>query len=558
MERLLHSNSVPSEAQVAEIHRSIKEKEADLERFQGEIDSTNIALSSLLNARDQLIKIEEEWTTAEASQDTDVFFDVLEEHSELTLDRLNADIEAHKAALLQLASKREATTIAIEDQKSVLSPIRRVPVEVLVEIFLRCLPDDHFVKPSTQSAPLLLTQICQNWRHLSLSIGRLWASISVEINKERCSPHPLLIASWLARSGALPLSFQLIDRLTLEDVTQHQPPFTAPPIIARFIPYLNRWHTVHLDFSDWRVNTGLDALIAGGPPPLLESLSIWRDFWIKEDSNSLRVLLSAPRLHDLTWAARHSQLDPMAIVVLSKMTSIRIEYFVPLDNFYTVLKHSPSLLTCRFSVHKESPVLDTLPIIVPQLRSLDLSVGGSLDTVFQKFTAPSLTQLRISKALVFPALAGERFWYANQVSSFISASVSGIKHLEFLNVDITSSELIDLLKQLSSSLNHLTVSDDGSRYPVNDEVLQALTRQIDEADNLCPNLEYLKLWGCIQSTDGLLADMVQSRWNPSVLSTTIKRLEMVFVMLRPLADYAEDVGRLKRLNDSRLGSITIM
>lgn len=556
-EQLFHSNSAPSEAEVAQISGFIQNKEADLERLQADIDTTQDTLRHLMSERDRVKNLEAEWH--HSPDDADHFYDALEEDYQATLNRLDSEIQLNRASLSRLIASRDSTIQAIEQQRLILSPIRRIPLEVLSEIFLKCLPPDQFINPSPHSAPLLLSQICQSWRSLSFSMGRLWTSIRVELTKEGCSPHPLLVEAWLARSGHLPLVFQVVDRLTPEDIAEHRPVFTAAPMIARFIRHVHRWQAIDLDFTDWRVDTGLDSL-SGASLPILESLGLSRDFWVKEDADSLRVLLSAPHLRELRWSVRHSHVDPMKTISLAQMTTIHIECFITLDDFRSILAQSSSLVSGHFSVLKESEGTETPSILLRKLYSLDLAIGGSIDSIFEGLTAPSLNRLRISKALIFTGIGAEQFWNAGQVSSFISRSGCVIDQLELMNTDIQPSEMVNLLQRVSSSLVHLTVSDDGSRFPINDDVLRALTCQSKNGDrNLCPNLEYIKLWGGVKSTDGLVADLIQSRWDlPHNCCACWKKLDMVLLMLRPTADHSQDLARLNKLNETRLGSITII
>ncbi|KAF8189044.1 hypothetical protein BJ912DRAFT_801809, partial [Pholiota molesta] len=55
-------------------------------------------------------------------------------------------------------------------------PISSLPYEILLEIFIHCLPGYSLLQqqPSTTSAPILLCHICSSWRRLAQASSTLW------------------------------------------------------------------------------------------------------------------------------------------------------------------------------------------------------------------------------------------------------------------------------------------------------------------------------------------------------------------------------------------------
>ncbi|TDL21642.1 hypothetical protein BD410DRAFT_828895 [Rickenella mellea] len=87
--------------------------------------------------------------------------------------------------------------------------INKLPVELLVEIFLWCNPIGTFPLPSRDRAPILLGRVCRLWRSVSLNTPQLWAHTTIEDIR----PHNLpiirnapVLDEWLRRSGNCPLS----------------------------------------------------------------------------------------------------------------------------------------------------------------------------------------------------------------------------------------------------------------------------------------------------------------------------------------------------------------
>ncbi|KDR79976.1 hypothetical protein GALMADRAFT_62217, partial [Galerina marginata CBS 339.88] len=54
-----------------------------------------------------------------------------------------------------------------------------IPSEIIIDIFLLCLPDEPFHRPHPQTAPILLTHVCSSWREFASRLPELWTSISL-------------------------------------------------------------------------------------------------------------------------------------------------------------------------------------------------------------------------------------------------------------------------------------------------------------------------------------------------------------------------------------------
>ncbi|KAF8217151.1 hypothetical protein K438DRAFT_411998 [Mycena galopus ATCC 62051] len=93
----------------------------------------------------------------------------------------------------------------------IIYPILTIPVEIISEIFLHCLPAlpaayaaAHL---STTSAPLLLGRICRMWREIAYTNPRLWTALKV--SSWRGNGFQCMVQEWLRRAGSMPLSLDL-------------------------------------------------------------------------------------------------------------------------------------------------------------------------------------------------------------------------------------------------------------------------------------------------------------------------------------------------------------
>jgi hypothetical protein len=133
-----------------------------------------------------------------------------------------------------LKALRAKLTLEIKDHRSLLSPVPHLPIDILQEIFASCLPTEHYPVVSQYEAPLLLTQVCKNWRNIVLSTPHLWSAIHIPIPSlpghitsyespvsGLCDYLTALLAlirermvaihQWLERSKGSPLSISVFD-----------------------------------------------------------------------------------------------------------------------------------------------------------------------------------------------------------------------------------------------------------------------------------------------------------------------------------------------------------
>ncbi len=84
------------------------------------------------------------------------------------LNGLQREIDQVKAHYDSLVEKHMELSRYIKQYEALIAPIHRLPVEVLQEIFLHCLPTTHNAVISSEECPILLTRICSSWRRIAL------------------------------------------------------------------------------------------------------------------------------------------------------------------------------------------------------------------------------------------------------------------------------------------------------------------------------------------------------------------------------------------------------
>ncbi|KAJ6545385.1 hypothetical protein B0H19DRAFT_283123 [Mycena capillaripes] len=63
--------------------------------------------------------------------------------------------------------------------------IEQLPIEILVEIFMFCLPSGRwaYYEPNTEDAPWVLAQVCSPWRATVLSTPQLWQTLTIDLSQ---------------------------------------------------------------------------------------------------------------------------------------------------------------------------------------------------------------------------------------------------------------------------------------------------------------------------------------------------------------------------------------
>jgi len=140
------------------------------------------------------------------------------EEAQLALQRDGEDLLHIESAIASLLAEVE---VQLEKQRTLqsriliskarISPMRFLPTKILQRIFKACLPDDTvtYVKPSLQSAPLLLCQICRRWREVAEATSELWSSIAISNVYFDQDSYPAMVTRWLAASHNRPLAVHL-------------------------------------------------------------------------------------------------------------------------------------------------------------------------------------------------------------------------------------------------------------------------------------------------------------------------------------------------------------
>lgn len=482
------------------------------------------------------------------------------------------------AEIKRSSDQRSALSEEIEAHRALISPFRRLPLDVMEEIFTHCLPTHHNAVMSVKEAPLLLGRVCSAWRSVTLSTPQLWASLhiptpttdtlfgvaSVRKMATRCEA----VRDWILRSGEIPLSISLYTPDPLSafgsspDSQEDMESFRR--VSRQILPFSHRWQTVYLRATEGSFTPFQE--IVEGDVPMLESLSILNiptidlalqnvglQLFLTQPGkawNKSSGLLSAPKLRRLSLTDFGENLLELP-VRWSRLTHLKLDeegstqssQSLRYSHVVKVLKKCPLLVSCTFrlgSTRSDALIppssLEISPsqytLTLPLLQHFSLGLGGRSDEAFLKYLdLPVLRHLEIKVQKL------HRMYEApeNQGSVLMDfLSQNGVK-LKKLFIDIwamTQDELIRCLKSVPF-LTHLHLNNFSSGS-VDEEVANYLTPSDRNPDYLCPLLEEFHCGGseCASFSEAHLLSFVLKR-RASKNGGVLKRVHVSFHRNRP-------------------------
>ncbi|KAJ7160087.1 hypothetical protein C8R46DRAFT_1285428 [Mycena filopes] len=462
----------------------------------------------------------------------------------LRLRRLDDEIADLQKAIDKLAEERDNLNAFVDAHKALLSPARRLPLDIIQEIFVACIPTHRNCVMSASEAPVLLGRICSSWRALSLSTPRLWAKLHIvepphyfgldPESQNKIAQRLQVTKSWLARSGEYPLSISL-----------QYPPGGAPVdtaldvdplggfLLQALIPYAHRWQ--HIDCTTPPSAFDDLAHLRESDVPLLETVVLHPiPFnWISGESESFGML-RGPRVHSISASSNEFARDSLPLrwrqLTVLNMHGATWETSMTSSRALDVLGRCPELRTCSLVVNDRgsTEVLSHPPIELKFLHTLDLSTEN-VDSAF----AHLLDCLSILPELRNFTLSGQ----ADPETQTPPSMVRFIAHhtrLEtlILNTDSFSrSSLLECLRSLPDTLQRLKMHDIPSHTlfsSLDDEALEVLTPTPGMSSAICcPALESLEIDYSIGISDAALLEFISARMGEG-LNSKLRLVKMSF------------------------------
>ncbi|KAJ7592507.1 hypothetical protein C8J56DRAFT_478812 [Mycena floridula] len=470
------------------------------------------------------------------------------------LNTSNNEISRLTASIDELIMQRELLQHNVASYKAILAPIRRLPSEVLQEIFVSCLPPGKAVAPSTTVAPLLLGRISRSWRELALSTPPLWASIHVvfptDDESESFSVQQLYheVEGWITRSGTTcPLTIEVG---ATGGFMRGNYPTNSPAM--QFIELLaglsHRWSSFKIEGPAQWLNS-LSSL-SKNDVPMLEEFS-YREKSMSPDSQLSVGILGGQHLRDLGLYNLGLE-DTLAItsnINFGQLT--RLNLMIGLHGFSLlyiadILASCPNLIACRMLVSSDQP---TTPW---NLEALTLHHLSTLTLILRNSNEPSNIQVdEFFSRIRLPQLSSLK--HRLGTTSWLSLAMgSPIQNLSISLIHLRQEAVLEYLQQPTTSIKRLQIEGNPTFVVVEtdsemDDVVRLMATD-DSGHVVCPFLEVLELYNFHSlGTDNNFITLIKQR-------TTFRssdgetHLKVVHTTFRP--NYTRiDLGALSQLDD---------
>lgn len=347
-----------------------------------------------------------------------------------------------------------------------LSSHKRLPTEILQQIFLYASAEYDQDLPRPSDPPWLLCGICLSWRHIAITTPALWKSLHFPSRSRLTRAQKLHISQiWLARAGRSGFSLTWVD--DPDDLSS--PENFVKKVIA---PYANKFRYLRLNLTP----PDIDALFSlpAGSLDSLEEFHLVYQTGAKPPqflpSTESPILLFSPRAR-----IRRIRINLTPYIIPSifcfpwhKLESFRCDSGIESSDCHSMLLSCQALRKIQVRVFgiKNARPLD-LEISLPNLTTfaVNLCDEEDYDPFFLPLVTPSLRSL-----LIFQ-YAG-RPWSPGMYNALVERSKCDLEELYLGTLDAETPDVLRLF-ECTPSLTSVTFSHKTTITP---EVLEKIGR----------------------------------------------------------------------------------
>ncbi|KAK0221201.1 hypothetical protein EDD85DRAFT_1028408 [Armillaria nabsnona] len=416
---------------------------------------------------------------------------------EAKLSSLPQRMAAVRETLKILLAEQARTVKYITDAKSLLNPVRRLPGDVLIEIFTACLPEYTEDSLNAKRAPWALSKVCVSWRQTALASAGLWANVHLEMD---------LYANHMESVFRLGTILDRAGKHLLRVYIKGHKDFSHHPVFAMILPTSARWKSLDVTASlrSFRLFNSISHCL-----PLLETLKIKVSSFhrsdIRPDSTGVYGFCQAPRLRELSvtqqlvsGAPFFSRLFALPLEKISELylTSTTSDAVSLLQ--YNGAKHLVTfVITLVASEDRALPQRIEIPVI-RQTGLQNLALVGSAVWLRSRLRLPALQRLGLfpSEGPVIPMISEHTAPALTKLTISADDSIQGR----------ALTNMLQWTPNLSAMILYTIIKDD--------TLFTALGRSRDGDFELVPHLKIFSLKGTqLEFLDHgrIITEMVESR-----------------------------------------------
>ncbi|KAK7050644.1 hypothetical protein R3P38DRAFT_1764164 [Favolaschia claudopus] len=375
--------------------------------------------------------------------------------------------------LSQLIRERELLENSIDLHRGILSPIRRLPPELITSILrLAASP----IPDLQHHPPLHLTHICGRWRACAIQDASFWSTIVIYIPRDPTSRREVPIAMLqrqLALSGDAPLHIHLILSTTHDRMSDH-----FWDLFNALLDRCSHWDhlTLQGDFNPlFRFPVPLYL-------PRLRRLDVdVTNIWLDGLDSPLDCFANTPNLREVFLAQQalllpsDARTQPTRIPTIAWEQITRYRALLHATTHLDILRRAQNLRECGLYLREPPSVIRGPRIHLHALRRLHVDDAIFLDAI----DAPALEELIVKHSA------------CSHVLPFLRRSNAvRLRSLTILHAHALPS-IIDILDFCSSSLQHLCIPVAfGAPSPSADLHIATVLAALQDT-SICPSLASL-------------------------------------------------------------------
>ncbi|KAK0207279.1 hypothetical protein IW262DRAFT_1420758 [Armillaria fumosa] len=298
--------------------------------------------------------------------------------------QLDSFIYATTSLLVYLTKDRSQAIANQSDAKKILSPSRRLPPEVLTEIFIQCWSFCGRMGPTLnpRAVPWKLTHVCRKWREVAIATPKIWSIIRLDFSQD------MFLQGSRVHEAAFMLGVNL-DRARSHDldiIIHLQDDISTHPACAVLLPSVRYWKSLKVRGASWNLRflspyrVFFDRLETAD----VERLHIW-------GSEAIDVFAITPRLRSFTKSMKAPFLLPANVVKFIDGVPFDADTRATLNSLVNI-EHL-SILCSWYSSGQP-------PIHLLRLSQLELEVNlrsvGDAFVTYNHFELPFLAHLQMT------------------------------------------------------------------------------------------------------------------------------------------------------------------